>query len=91
MDTTTGRNGNERIEFLKRRENEIRAQIATERVKRQKRNEKDNARLFSIVGAALVQNAAQHHDFEMMLTNILATAEMRDGDRAFLKSKGWRL
>ncbi len=83
----TGVNG--RLEALRKKEAALRAAIATERVRQQKRKEKEDARLFSIVGAALVQNAAKAPDFQLMLKQVLRAADMRDTDRAFLAGKGW--
>jgi len=84
-----GTNSNERIEALRKREQAIKAAIAAEQVRRQKRREKDDGRLFSIVGAALVQNAAQSPDFRLMLKQVLQSAALRESDRAFLAGKGW--
>ena len=84
-----GRNSNERIEALRKREQAIKAAIAAEQIRRQKRKEKDDARLFSVVGAALVQNAAQSPDFRLMLKQVLQSAALRETDRVFLAGKGW--
>lgn len=86
---TTANVINEKLEALHRREAALKAAIATEKVRQQKRNEKDDARLFSIVGAALVQNAKLSSDFRLMLKQVLQSAAMRDTDRAFLAGKGW--
>jgi hypothetical protein len=80
---------NEKLEALRKREAALRAAIATEKVRQQKRHEKENARLFSIVGAALLQNAEQSSDFRLMLKQILQSADLRDTDRSFLVGKGW--
>jgi hypothetical protein len=47
-----GANGNGKIEALRKREAAIKAALAAEQVKQQKRKERDNARLASIIGAA---------------------------------------
>lgn len=83
----TTKNG--KLEALRRREAALREAIAQEKVRQQKRKEKDDARLFLIVGAALVHNAAQAPDFRLMLKQVLQVAELRDSDRAFLTGKGW--
>ena len=79
----------ERIEALRKREQAIKAAIAAEQVRRQKRKDKEDARLFSIVGAALVQNAVQSPDFRLMLKQVLQSATLRETDRVFLAGKGW--
>lgn len=80
---------NEKLEALRKREVALRAAIATEKVRQQKRQEKENARLCSIVGAALIENADQSADFRLMLKQVLQAADLRDTDRAFLTGKGW--
>jgi hypothetical protein len=85
-------NGNGRIELLKKRENEIRAKIAAERVKQQKRKEKDRARLAAIIGAAMLDEAARVPDFELLLKQRLSSSEtLKQDERAceFLVSMGW--
>lgn len=83
-------NGSERIEALRKRETAIKAALAAEQVKLQQRKERENARLFSIVGAALVQNATKNPGtFGAMVKQVLAASELRETDRAFLAAKGW--
>jgi hypothetical protein len=78
-----------KLDVLRKREQAIKAAIAAEQIRRQKRKDKEDARLFSIVGAALVQNAAQSPDFRLMLKQVLQSAALRETDRAFLAGKGW--
>jgi|HubBroStandDraft_2_1064218.scaffolds.fasta_scaffold1202265_1 hypothetical protein len=80
---------NGKLEALRIREAALRAAIATEKVRQQRKKDKEDARLFSIVGEALVRNAAQSPDFQMMLKQVLHSANLRDTDRAFLAGKGW--
>ena len=84
------RNGNEKLDALRKRAAALKAAIAVEKVRNQKRKENDDARLCSVIGAALVHNAALHPDFEGMLKSILQTAtSISDGDRKLLRAKGW--
>lgn len=84
------RNGNEKLDALRKREAALKTAIAAEKVRNQKRNEKEHARLCSVIGAALVHNAALHPDFEGMLKSILQTAaSISDSDRKLLRAKGW--
>ena len=79
-----------RIEALRKREQALKAAIAQEKVRQQKRDEKDAARLHSIVGRALLENAAKHADFELMLKSILqANTSFSDGEMKLLRAKGW--
>jgi len=81
---------NGRIESLKQREREIRDKIAKERVRAAQRNAKSEAKLFSLVGRALVKYAAETPDFELMLKQILQKAALSDSERAFLRASGWQ-
>ncbi len=78
-----------KIEAILRKQAALKAALAERKVQVQKKSEKDNARLCSIIGAALVQNAAAHPDFKLMLKQVLQSAELRDTDRAFLAGEGW--
>lgn len=88
--TGTGSTANGRIDALKKREAEIRARIAEERVRQQRRAEKEYERLKNIIGGALLANAEKNADFELMLRGVLKTATIvSEGDRKLLRSKGW--
>lgn len=92
MDTNgkNGSNGNERIELLKKREAEIRAKLAAERLKQQKREWREYERLKSIVGAALLAAASENADFEQMLKGVLKTTAIpSESDKRLLAAKGW--
>lgn len=86
----TNNNGSNKLEALRKKEAELKAAIAAEQVKQQKRNQRENARLFSIVGQALVENAAKNPEgLGLMVKQVLRAAELRESDRAFLSGKGW--
>jgi len=81
---------NEKLEALRKREAALKAAIAQELVRQQKKKEKEDARLCSIIGAALVQNAAAHPDFELMLKGVLRTSTtLGDNEKKLLRAKGW--
>ncbi len=82
-------NGAGRLEALRQREAALRAAIAAEKVRQQKRKEKADARVFAIVGEALTRYAERSPDFRLMLGQVLQSAELRDTDRAFLAANGW--
>jgi hypothetical protein len=82
-------NGNGKLEALRRREAALKAAIAEERVRQQKREEKDAAKLHAIIGAALARYAGQSPAFKQTLQQMLHAAELRDTERAFLAGKGW--
>jgi hypothetical protein len=81
---------NSRIEFIRKRQAALRDQLAQERVRHQKKRAQEDARLCSIIGAALVESAATHPDFDLMLKSVLQTAtSLGDGDKKLLREKGW--
>lgn len=85
----SGGNGNSRIDALRKREAALKAAIAAEKVRQQKRKEKDDARVFAVMGEALARTAERSPDFRLMLKQVLQSADLRDTDRAFLAGKGW--
>jgi len=81
---------NEKLEALRKREATLKAAIAAELVRQQKKKEKEDARLCSIIGAALIQNARNHPDFELMLKSVLqSSTSLTDSERKLLRAKGW--
>jgi hypothetical protein len=88
MDNGTTSNG--KIEALRKREAALKAAIVAEQVRQQKRKEKEDARLASIIGAALIDNCAKQESLGVMVKQILAASDLRESDRAFLAGKGWR-
>jgi hypothetical protein len=90
MSSDSGGNGNSRIDVLRKRQAALRDQLARELVRQQKKIEREEARVHSIVGQALIRNAAKHPDFELMLKSVLqATTSFSDGDKKLLRAKGW--
>ncbi len=89
MASDHGTNGNVRLEALRQREAALKAAIAAEKVRQQKRKEKMDARVFAIVGEALTRYAERSPDFRLMLRQVLQSAELRDTERAFLAANGW--
>jgi hypothetical protein len=86
---SNGSNSNSKLEALHKREAVLKEAIAFEKVRQQKRREKDRARLASIIGEALTHYAERTPDFGLMLQQVLQSAELRDTDRAFLAANGW--
>jgi hypothetical protein len=79
-----------KLDVLKKRETELRAKIATEIKRQQKRRWREFDRLRNIIGGALIAVAEENPDFKLMLKQALATAALSSGDRAFLKAKDWQ-
>jgi hypothetical protein len=85
-----GSNSNDRIEFLKKREAEIRARLTEERLKQQKREWREYQRLKDIVGGALLAKSAEDAETEEIVRGIIKTAPITsEGDKRLLRAKGW--
>ncbi len=80
---------NGRMGLLKKREAEIRAQIAAEQMRVARRKAKDEAKLFTVVGRALAKFAADSPDFHLMLKQTLQIAVTDERERQFLAACGW--
>lgn len=78
-----------RIAALKEKERQIRAAIAAETVKRKKREFREFERLKTVIGGALLANAAEDATFAGHLKDRLQKAAMVESDKNFLRSKGW--
>jgi hypothetical protein len=90
MDTNSGTNGNGKLDALHRRKAALEAAITAEKITRQKKHERENARLASIIGAALIEVCSkQPESVGVMVRQILAASSLRETDRAFLAGKGW--
>jgi hypothetical protein len=77
-----------RIEALKEREREIRAQIAAEQIRLARKRQKEDARIFAIVGRALVEHASQSPAFLPTLKQALDTAVTDERARKLVAARG---
>jgi hypothetical protein len=82
-----GGNGNGRLDALKKREAEIRARIAQERVRQQIREEKEQERVEQIVGRAAVAYLATDAKFLELLKPALQSVAA-DGEKNLLRARG---
>lgn len=80
---------NPRLNVLRKREAALRSAIAAEKVKQQKRDEREATRLGLIVGSALVSEGQESPEFRDMLIRILRGSDMNESDKGFLQKKGW--
>jgi len=80
---------NEKLEVLRKREAALKAAIAAELVRQQKRKASEDARAASVIGEALLRHAEQSPQLNTMLKQVLQSATLTDSDRAFLTKKGW--
>jgi hypothetical protein len=80
-----------RIDALRKREAALRAAIAMEKVRQQKKDHKDDCRVQGIIGEVLVRHAAQHSDLELMIKSILGSDKsLTDTQIRLLQERGWR-
>jgi len=79
-----------KLDMLRQRESELRAQIAAEAKLEQRRQWRTLDRLRGILGSALLRIAEQNPDFKLMLIQSIQSAELTPGERAFLKGQGWQ-
>jgi hypothetical protein len=85
-----GRAASSRLDALMRRKAELASALRTEREKRKAIEEKERERLSLIVGRALLANAAQYPDFDLMLRGVLKTTiKPGSAELNYLKAKGW--
>jgi hypothetical protein len=81
---------NDKLDALRKREAALRAAISEEKVRQQKRAEKDHARLASIVGECLLMDVEMDSKLGILLEESLKrNATPRDAE--FLKSRGWKV
>ena len=78
-----------KLETLRKRQEEIRAKIAEEETKRRKREEKEETRLKLLVGSAVLADIEKTPETKAALLPVVDRAITAPKDRDFLKSKGW--
>jgi hypothetical protein len=80
---------NQKLEALRKREAQIKAQI-TKLVEQEKtKNRKDDTRLKVLIGAAFLADAALNPETCDIIKSILQRAITSQRDRDFLQTKGW--
>jgi predicted metal-dependent hydrolase len=80
---------NTRIEFLKKKEQEIRTKLAAEQAKNRRRAERETVRAVEVVGKAVMQMADENPlGFGLMLKQVLDTAVTDERARELLRGKG---
>lgn len=79
-----------KLDALRQREIELRAKIADEVKREQRRQWRNFDRLRTIVGGALVRVAEQNPDFKRMLVQSINAADLSPAERTFLKGQGWQ-
>jgi len=79
----------DKLEALRKRQEEIRAKIAEEETKRRKREEKEETRLKLLVGSAVLADIEKSPETKAALLAVVERGITAPKDREFLKSKGW--
>jgi hypothetical protein len=83
-------NAAQKLNALLKREAAIKKALRAEKAKRRDREEQDRERLKAIIGNALLQDAEQYPDFDLMIRSVLKTTiKPGSSEFNFLKTKGW--
>jgi hypothetical protein len=83
-------NNNDRVDALLRREAALKAAIAEEKVRQQKRAEKERARLASVIGECLLADLDANPQLGLLIEESLKRkASSRDAE--FLRTRGFRI
>jgi hypothetical protein len=78
-----------RLESLLKKQAALKSEIEVEKVREQKRYDREASRLHLIVGEALVRDSEDSPEFKSMLVRVLEGANLGSSERAFLARKGW--
>ena len=82
-------NFNARIQFLKKKQQELNAKLSAEHAKNRRRTERETARAVEVVGKAVMEMAADNPlGFGLMLKQVLDTAVTDERARELLRGKG---
>lgn len=81
--------GNDKLEALRKRKEQLQAQIAAQEAKEKAKARKEDTRLKVIVGAAILADVNLHPETRAGVAAVLERAITAQRDREFLKSKGW--
>jgi len=84
-----GIRGNGRLESLLERQKQLDAQLAAEKLKLAKRKQKDDKKLFALVGRSVCQAAEHSADFHLMVNQTLGGEVTDAAARRFLEERGW--
>ena len=79
----------ERLAQLRKKEATLREAITKQLALESKRKAKQHLRLVNIVGEAVLDQALQTRDSELMLKQILKSADLEERSRKFLREMGW--
>jgi hypothetical protein len=84
------RSVNKRLDALIKRKADLATALRGAKEELKERERRDHERLCRIMGRALLANAAQYPDFDLMLRGVLKTT-IKPGSAEFnyLKAKGW--
>jgi hypothetical protein len=78
-----------RLDALRKREASLKAAIAEEQRRHQRRSARAHARLVSLLGSTVIAHTARDPNFKLMLQQVLRTAELDARSRQFLSTMDW--
>jgi hypothetical protein len=82
-------NGNPKLEALLKRADQLDALIASEKLKQQKREQRETEKLDRLLGSAVRKTGAGSSDFRLMIAQTALSGVTDEKERNFLKEKGW--
>jgi hypothetical protein len=78
-----------RLDALLKKQAALKGAIEIEKVREQRRYDREATRLHLIVGEALVRDSEDSPEFKSMLVRVLEGTNLGSSERAFLARKGW--
>jgi hypothetical protein len=89
MNANNGTKRNDRIEFLKQKDRDIRAALAAEMVKRARREQRETEKLQSLIGGAVLKVGSESEEFRLMIARTALCNVTDEKARRFLAERGW--
>ncbi len=89
MNKKNASNGNTRLESLLERQKQLDALVATEKLKLAKRKQRNDRKLFILVGEAVCEAAERSPEFLLMLKQTLDGTVTDAVSRRFLEARGY--
>ena len=80
---------NPKLEALRKKEAELKAQIAKFEAKEKAKADKQTNRVKLLIGGAVISDIEKNPDNRAVIVAVLDRSVTAANDRAFLKSKGW--
>ena len=83
-------NNGSKLDVLLKRAGQLEALIAAEKLKQQKREQRETEKLERLLGGAVRKTGAGSADFRLMIAQTALSGMTDEKERSFLREKGWR-